>query len=97
MRRSIYNFSLPPLLVHALVTGTSRYLSTWMMSMPPAQDGTVYFFIASHDGIGLRPVEGLLEQAEVNELLATMEQFGGHIHGGRWMAVKPNPMKLILH
>jgi sucrose phosphorylase len=37
----IYNFSLPPLLVHALVTGTSRYLSTWMMSMPPAQDGTV--------------------------------------------------------
>ena len=76
----IYNFSLPPLLVHALVTGTSRYLSTWMMSMPPAQDGTIYFnFIASHDGIGLRPVEGLLEQAEVDELLATMEQFGGRV------------------
>ena len=76
----IYNFSLPPLLVHALVTGTSRYLSSWMMSMPPAQDGTVYFnFIASHDGIGLRPVEGLLEQAEVDELLATMERFGGRI------------------
>jgi len=76
----IYNFSLPPLLVHALVTGTSQYLSTWMMTMPPAQDGTVYFnFIASHDGIGLRPVEGLLEQSEVDELLATMEQFGGRI------------------
>jgi sucrose phosphorylase len=76
----IYNFSLPPLLVHALVTGTSRYLSTWMMSMPPAQDGTIYFnFIASHDGIGLRPVEGLLEQAEVEELLGTMEQFGGRV------------------
>ncbi|MDB2643238.1 sugar phosphorylase [Luminiphilus sp.] len=76
----IYNFSLPPLLVHALVTGNSRYLSTWMMSMPPAQDGTVYFnFIASHDGIGLRPVEGLLEQEEVDQLLATMEQFGGRI------------------
>ena len=76
----IYNFSLPPLLVHALVTGNSRYLSTWMMSMPPAQDGTVYFnFIASHDGIGLRPVEGLLEQEEVDQLLAIMEQFGGRI------------------
>ncbi|MDA9941410.1 sugar phosphorylase [Luminiphilus sp.] len=76
----IYNFSLPPLLVHSLVTGNSRYLSTWMMSMPPAQDGTVYFnFIASHDGIGLRPVEGLLEQEEVDQLLATMEQFGGRI------------------
>jgi len=76
----IYNFSLPPLLVHALVSGTSRYLSTWMTSMPPAQDGTVYFnFIASHDGIGLRPVEGLLEQAEVDDLLATMKRFGGRI------------------
>jgi sucrose phosphorylase len=76
----IYNFSLPPLLLHALVNGSSRYLSTWMMSMPPAQDGTVYFnFIASHDGIGLRPVEGLLEQAEVDALLATMERFGGRI------------------
>ena len=41
---------------------------------------TIYFnFIASHDGIGLRPVEGLLEQAEVEELLGTMEQFGGRV------------------
>jgi len=76
----IYNFSLPPLLVHALVTGNSHHLSTWMMSMPPAQDGTFYFnFIASHDGIGLRPVEGLLAQGEVDTLLATMERFGGRI------------------
>ncbi len=76
----IYNFSLPPLLVHALVTGTSQYLSTWMMMMPPAQNGTLYFnFIASHDGIGLRPVEGLLEQSEVDKLIATMERFGGRI------------------
>ena len=76
----IYNFSLPPLLLHALVTGNSRHLSTWVMSMPPAQDGTFYFnFIASHDGIGLRPVEGLLAQAEVDLLLTTMERFGGRV------------------
>ncbi len=76
----IYNFSLPPLLVHALVTGNSHHLSAWMMSMPPAQDGTFYFnFIASHDGIGLRPVEGLLAQDEIDTLLATMEHFGGGI------------------
>jgi sucrose phosphorylase len=76
----IYNFSLPPLLVHALVTGNSSHLSTWMMSMPPAQDGTFYFnFIASHDGIGLRPIEGLLAQDEVDTLLTTMERFGGRV------------------
>ena len=95
----IYNFSLPPLLVHALVTGTSEYLSTWMMTMPPAQDGTVYFnFIASHDGIGLRPVEGLLEQSEVDELLATMEQFGGRIswREGAEGEAKPYEMNIAL-
>ena len=95
----IYNFSLPPLLVHALVTGTSEYLSTWMMTMPPAQDGTIYFnFIASHDGIGLRPVEGLLEQSEVDELLATMEQFGGRIswREGAEGEAKPYEMNIAL-
>ncbi len=55
----IYNFSLPPLLLHAMVSGSSRYLKSWLMGMPAAQPGTAYFnFIASHDGIGLRPAEG---------------------------------------
>ncbi len=95
----IYNFSLPPLLIHALVTGNSRHLSTWMMSMPPALDGTVYFnFIASHDGIGLRPVEGLLEQEEVDQLLATMEQFGGRISWRKiaGSAAKPYEINITL-
>jgi sucrose phosphorylase len=50
------------------------------MSMPPAQNGTAYFnFIASHDGIGLRPAEGLLSEAEIASLISTMQQFGGRI------------------
>jgi sucrose phosphorylase len=77
---SVYNFSLPPLLVNTLVTGNCRYLKTWMMSMPPAQDGTAYFnFIASHDGIGLRPAEGLLSDEELETLVETMNHFGGHV------------------
>lgn len=76
----VYNFSLPPLLLQALMTGNSFYLRQWMMSMPPAQDGTAYFnFIASHDGIGLRPVEGILNDEEVERLIETMQLFGGHV------------------
>jgi sucrose phosphorylase len=76
----VYNFSLPPLLVNALVTGDCTYLKQWMMTMPPAQHGTAYFnFIASHDGIGLRPAEGLLSDEELDCLIATMEGFGGHV------------------
>ncbi|NCP64163.1 MAG: alpha-amylase [Paraglaciecola sp.] len=76
----IYNFSLPPLLVNTLVTGNCRHLKAWLSSMPPAQNGTFYFnFIASHDGIGLRPAEGLLQDQELSTLLTTMQNFGGRI------------------
>ncbi len=76
----IYNFSLPPLLLNALMQGKSEHLQTWMMRMPPAQKGCAYFnFTASHDGIGLRPAEGLLKDDEYQALLETMESFGGKI------------------
>ena len=87
----VYNFSLPPLLVNTLVTGDCNYLKQWMMSMPPARNGTAYFnFIASHDGIGLRPAEGLLDDSEINTLVETMQQFGGRIS---WRAVDENSSK----
>ncbi len=84
----IYNFALPPLLVNTLITGNCKYLKQWMMSMPPAQNGTAYFnFIASHDGIGLRPTEGLLSVQEINQLVTTMQAFGGKIS---WRTVTVN-------
>jgi sucrose phosphorylase len=76
----IYNFSLPPLLINTLITGSCLYLKRWLMSMPPAQHGTTYFnFIASHDGVGLRPAEGLLSDEELNTLAETMQNFGGKV------------------
>ncbi len=77
---AIYNFSLPPLLINSLVTGNCLYLKRWLMSMPPSQNGTAYFnFIASHDGIGLRPAEGLLNDYELTTLVETMQSFGGKV------------------
>jgi sucrose phosphorylase len=50
------------------------------MTMPPARQGRGYLnFIASHDGIGVRPAEGLLSEKEQASLLQTLESFGGHI------------------
>lgn len=76
----IYNFSLPPLLLHALMSGDGKYLQSWMASMPTPPTGCTYLnFTASHDGIGLRPAEGLLSGDELNTLLNTMKRFGGQI------------------
>jgi len=76
----IYNFSLPPLLINTLVTGDCKHLKTWLMSMPPAQMGTTYLnFIASHDGVGMRPTDGLLTEEEKQRLINTMDSFGGKV------------------
>jgi len=76
----IYNFSLPPLLINTLITGDATQLKRWMMTMPSAKMGTAYFnFLASHDGVGLRPVEGLLSTAELKNLTDTMVEFGGRL------------------
>lgn len=77
---AIYNFSLPPLVLHTLLNGNASRLSNWLMSMPPALPGCTYInFIASHDGIGLRPCEGILEPSEVSDLISAVEDFGGTV------------------
>lgn len=76
----IYNFTLPPLILYTMMSGSSRRLKQWLMSMPPAQNGTSYFnFIATHDGIGLRPVEGILSDDDVNQLVGVVQGFGGDV------------------
>ncbi len=76
----IYNFSLPPLLLHALWAGSSEYLTRWSMSFPPAPLGCTYLnFTASHDGIGLRPVEGMLADSEIDALVSGMRQLGSEV------------------
>ena len=76
----IYNFSLPPILIYSILAGDSTHLEKLTMSMPPSQLGTSYLnFIASHDGIGLRPAETFLTKDEVTRFINLMEQNGGRI------------------
>ena len=92
---AIYNFSLPPLLINTLITGNCRHLKTWLMSMPPAQMGTTYLnFIASHDGIGLRPTDGLLDDEERQRLVNTMESFGGKVSYRRTADGRDQPYEM---
>lgn len=76
----VYQFSLPPLLLHALYTSDSSYLTQWADSISSIpKDCTFFNFTASHDGIGVRPLEGLLPQDEILELTHAMKEFGGRI------------------
>lgn len=77
---AVYNFSLPPLILHALLSGSADALNRWQMAMPPAQLSCAYLnFSASHDGIGVRPAEGLLDESAMGMLLEATERHGGKV------------------
>ncbi len=74
----VYNFPLPPLILHALMAGSARYLLKWARAMPPAPLGCAYLnFTASHDGIGMRPAEGVLPQGEIDQMIDCVRAGGG--------------------
>ncbi len=77
----VYNFTLPPLLLHAFVQGDATALSQWARGLQLNSPDTTFFnFTASHDGIGVRPLEGILPPAAVDTTLAaSVLQNGGQI------------------
>jgi len=76
----VYQFSLPPLIAHAIIRGSSRYLNKWASSLEFPSEHTSFFnFTASHDGIGVRPVTGILPDKELTILLERTRAHGGKI------------------
>jgi sucrose phosphorylase len=76
----IYQFSLPPLLLHAILSENTSYLTGWAADMPEPPDDCIYLnFTASHDGIGVRPLEGLIPQDEFDQLIKETKERGGFI------------------
>ncbi len=77
----VYQFSLPPLTLHALATGNASYLTKWASELAPPPPGCTFFnFTASHDGIGVRPLEGLLPEDEKKKLIKHVEKAGAKIN-----------------
>ena len=73
----IYNFSLPPLLIHTFLFENSSYLNKWSKGLPNRKFGNNYLnFIASHDGIGMRPTEGILDEKSLNHFIKRLKKNG---------------------
>ena len=76
----VYQFPLPPLILHTMTQGDTTALTRWAQSLEPVGDRTTFFnFTASHDGIGLRPTTGLLSDDEVAALVKVATEHGGRV------------------
>jgi glycosidase len=76
----VYQFPLAPLIMHTFLTGDSSHLTDWAESLPELPLGTTFFnFTASHDGIGIRPAEGLLHPDEIQDLVENTLAHSGQV------------------
>ncbi|WP_270181088.1 alpha-amylase family glycosyl hydrolase [Alkalihalobacillus sp. CinArs1] len=76
----VYQFSLPPLVLHTFTTHNTRTLTDWAKTIGKVSDQATYFnFLASHDGIGMRPTEGILEEEERVALADKVLANGGRV------------------
>jgi glycosidase len=76
----VYNFALPPLVLHTFRTGDTTILSQWASGLElPSEQTTFFNFLASHDGIGLNPARGILSPADVDALVVQTLAHGGLI------------------
>ncbi|WP_078378846.1 alpha-amylase family glycosyl hydrolase [Sutcliffiella halmapala] len=76
----VYQFSLPPLVLFAFTTHDATKLTNWAKTIGRVSDTATYFnFLASHDGIGMRPTEGILSEDERQLLANKVEENGGKI------------------
>lgn len=74
----VYNFTLPPLLLYTMLTQNTRQLRQWINTLSTPSDLTTFFnFTASHDGIGVRPLEGILDNDALQMMTKMVEKRGG--------------------
>ncbi len=98
----VYQFPLPPLVTHTMQSGDAAALSQWAagLSLPQAASAagtpqtTFFNFLASHDGIGLRPLQGLVSEAEVARVIAKVQERGGLVSYGQRPGGERSPYEL---
>lgn len=84
----VYNFTLPPLLLYSFAFEQFDTFSTWAKGLNVASNENTFFnFTASHDGIGVRPLEGILTNDEIKRLCELVKNNGGGV------SYKKNPDK----
>jgi len=76
----VYNFALPPLVLHAFQSGDATVLTRWAADLAPPSDTTGFFnFLDSHDGIGVMGARGILSEEQILAMCARAESHGGFV------------------
>ena len=91
----VYNFALPPLIAYSLIVGDGNRLSDWVRTLSTPSDEVCFLnFSASHDGVGVRPVEEILTNDEVQQLVDAARAAKGLVSSRTLADGKEHPYEL---
>lgn len=76
----VYNFALPPLVLHAFYREDATVLSQWAAALEYPDSGATFLNILdTHDGIGLPGASGILPPAEIDFLIQRARRNGAFV------------------
>lgn len=77
----VYQFPLPPLVLYSLHNENGNVLTNWAKQLDGSgKDSTFFNFLASHDGIGLNPIRGIIPEEEILSLVNDLKQEGALVN-----------------
>ncbi|MEZ4873423.1 MAG: alpha-amylase family glycosyl hydrolase [Bdellovibrionales bacterium] len=76
----VYNFSLAPLILHGGFYQNAGILKKWAFNFSHHPQNQVFLnFTSTHDGIGMRPLEGLVDDIDVVAMCEHAQLTGGAV------------------
>ena len=76
----VYNFALPPLVLHTFYQADATALSQWADNLEfPSNACTYLNILDTHDGIGLMGVKNILKPEEINFLVSKAREHGAFV------------------
>ncbi|MEM8999909.1 MAG: alpha-amylase family glycosyl hydrolase [Bacteroidota bacterium] len=75
----VYNFTLPPLLAYSVHKENVDVLTAWAKNLQLPDNACFFNFTASHDGVGVRPLQGIVSVEEIDFLAQKAEEHGGFV------------------
>lgn len=76
----VYQFTLPPIVLHAFYREDATFLTRWAAQVhPPSDRATFLNILDTHDGIGLVGAKGFLPPGELRFVIETARQRGAYV------------------
>ncbi len=91
----VYNFALPPLVLHTFYRGDATALTRWAKDLKYISNSTTFLNILdTHDGIGLMGIKDILNEKDIDFIIQNAREHGAFVSYKRGKDGKEEPYEL---